>query len=261
LNVEPNQSCDSTHRDLESFPSCSVDVAAAYFVLEHVPAPVAFLSQCARILRPNGLLIIEVPDLELYPKFPTSFILNEHLNHFSPRTLAQVAQLAGFEVLEINRDACSRSYGFAAVLQLRGDIGTTYKRDVSEFRQAEKLLRDTLRVVDIYETDVVSVRQRISETMNGGGKVAVWGANAVALHLLKVPSPAVVMVDSNPEKHGFFPWVDVRLPHEAADQLCECALFIVCTRRHAQVIIRILEGLIGRKVDEQVVILDLPETT
>jgi SAM-dependent methyltransferase len=44
--------------------SSSVDVVVSFETIEHVPNPKAFLDECQRILRPNGLLVISTPNHE-----------------------------------------------------------------------------------------------------------------------------------------------------------------------------------------------------
>ncbi len=45
-------------------PAESVDVIAAFHVLEHVADPIGLLRQMQRLLRPGGLVYIRVPNLE-----------------------------------------------------------------------------------------------------------------------------------------------------------------------------------------------------
>lgn len=81
-----------------------VDVAAAFEVVEHLFAPETFLIQCARVLRPGGLLVISCPNGE---GFDISVLGNislavdpEHVNLFNPRSLSLLVEKCGFEVLE-----------------------------------------------------------------------------------------------------------------------------------------------------------------
>jgi SAM-dependent methyltransferase len=47
-------------------PDRSVDVIVSFETIEHVPAPAAFLRECARVLVPEGVLIISTPNRPVY---------------------------------------------------------------------------------------------------------------------------------------------------------------------------------------------------
>lgn len=51
------------------FPAGSFDLVTSFQVLEHVPDPVAFLREVARVLRPGGMVILATPNAatRLYP--------------------------------------------------------------------------------------------------------------------------------------------------------------------------------------------------
>ncbi|MGH2498741.1 MAG: class I SAM-dependent methyltransferase [Candidatus Limnocylindria bacterium] len=96
---------------LEDVPiaPATFDVVHANHVLEHVADPVGTLRSAFRLLRPGGLLYVEVPQ-ELkqpladwivalrHPRQPTAFAPNYHLLYFSKRGLLLAARRAGFEM-------------------------------------------------------------------------------------------------------------------------------------------------------------------
>jgi 2-polyprenyl-3-methyl-5-hydroxy-6-metoxy-1,4-benzoquinol methylase len=79
-------------------------------VLEHVPEPREVLSFCAGLLRPEGWLIVSVPDFGLRRRAailrdlgrgrPVTRELNpwEHLNYFTPDALAAMLRAAGLDM-------------------------------------------------------------------------------------------------------------------------------------------------------------------
>jgi 2-polyprenyl-3-methyl-5-hydroxy-6-metoxy-1,4-benzoquinol methylase len=78
------------------------DVVTLMNVLEHVSAPLELLVQLKRILKPGGLLVIDVPNNavvsargRLTGRYPV-LDLGEHINHFVPSTLDQLLIRAGF---------------------------------------------------------------------------------------------------------------------------------------------------------------------
>src|SRR5262249_36892324 len=95
--LDLNKSLTRDRRTLPEIWDAAADVVAHYFVLEHVPRVVPFLRQCARILKPGGVMIVEVPDIALYPHNASALQLYEHTNHFSAAALQTIARRAGFE--------------------------------------------------------------------------------------------------------------------------------------------------------------------
>ena len=89
-----------------ALPPC--DLLLAFDVLEHVPAPDAFLAETANLLRPGGIAIIQTPiDQYAYtPPFgdeaPLVFDDVEHLFIFRDRTLEELGKTAGLEVLSLS---------------------------------------------------------------------------------------------------------------------------------------------------------------
>jgi SAM-dependent methyltransferase len=73
-------------------------------VFEHLPRPLDELEEIRRVLRPGGVLYINVPNYQCLSIVlgRDDFELNtppEHVTYFTPRTLAQLVARAGFVVL------------------------------------------------------------------------------------------------------------------------------------------------------------------
>ena len=80
-----------------------------YDVLEHVSSPRQFLQQVAKLLKPNGIVHIYVPNWNSASRY----ILNEnahfiwpshHLTYFTPDTLMEMIEKNGFEVQELETE-------------------------------------------------------------------------------------------------------------------------------------------------------------
>jgi 2-polyprenyl-3-methyl-5-hydroxy-6-metoxy-1,4-benzoquinol methylase len=81
------------------------DLVSMMHVLEHIPDPVSYLAQIREnFLKPDGWLLLEVPNLYAHDSFETA-----HLLSFCAHTLAQTVQKAGFNILAIRKHGLPRS--------------------------------------------------------------------------------------------------------------------------------------------------------
>jgi 2-polyprenyl-3-methyl-5-hydroxy-6-metoxy-1,4-benzoquinol methylase len=93
------------------------DVVTFWHVLEHVNDPMRYLQEARRILKPSGLLVIAVPNVNDYVMQiayrivkgrPLKLFSKDdreiHLYHFSAETLRNYLRKAGFECLKISPD-------------------------------------------------------------------------------------------------------------------------------------------------------------
>lgn len=87
------------------FQDAAFDAVVLWHVLEHVPEPATLLGEVGRILRPNGLLLVAVPNFGSIEAGWTRgawFHLDapRHLVHFTPDTLGRQVAEAGLEILD-----------------------------------------------------------------------------------------------------------------------------------------------------------------
>ncbi len=71
-------------------------------VLEHAFEPKNFIDEQRKVLKPDGLIIISVPNAQENIEFgDISMAMHQHLQYFTPDSLSRLMQRAGFEILEI----------------------------------------------------------------------------------------------------------------------------------------------------------------
>lgn len=89
------------------FPERFFDVVTAFDLLEHVYAPRELLGKVLEWLKPGGIFVAMVPNIEswearLFGSYWYGLELPRHLFHFSPRSLRQLVAVAGFEEVSVD---------------------------------------------------------------------------------------------------------------------------------------------------------------
>lgn len=255
-NVEVNASCGSAVSSVGELPRASADVVAAYFVLEHLRDPILFFRSAAGLLKEDGLLIVEVPNLYVYPLNPAGLAWWEHTNHFSPLSLATLARTAGFALKTLSYHLCSRPFGFVAVFSRAGgaaagpELSAGLPMGPCEYRLATACIEGGLHLIQQYRDQLRDVRSRIRAVCGGGGKVVVWAANKVCVDLLEgfdLPAGAIV-VDSNPGKKDYCQPVPVHAPDAVRDYIRSAKLIVINSSLFADKIISFIKEDAGRSL-------------
>jgi 2-polyprenyl-3-methyl-5-hydroxy-6-metoxy-1,4-benzoquinol methylase len=81
------------------------DAIGSFETLEHLYSPREFVISCFKMLRPNGILFMSMPnyfgyDIQVLGE-QSSSIDHEHINLFNPNSVSQLVVENGFEVLEL----------------------------------------------------------------------------------------------------------------------------------------------------------------
>jgi len=108
--IEPNEGYSSFARDsygievatggLEDVNESEFDVITMFHVLEHMPDPIAVFRRLHQIIKDDGLLLVEVPNIEQADASPSNIFFKAHLFYFSKATLLAVASL-GFNAVRV----------------------------------------------------------------------------------------------------------------------------------------------------------------
>jgi SAM-dependent methyltransferase len=96
----------ATAEDAE-LPRGELDVVVAWHALEHIAEPAAVLERLRGALRPGGLLLIEVPNVESAASRAQGrnwfhLDLAHHVGHYAPATLTELLRRTGYEPLEVD---------------------------------------------------------------------------------------------------------------------------------------------------------------
>lgn len=82
------------------FADQSFDIVYSDQVLEHVESPLFFLDEVNRVLKPNGHLLLGVPNVEY--KIESAYYNPVHFNYFSKKSLSYTLKAMGFDVQSVD---------------------------------------------------------------------------------------------------------------------------------------------------------------
>ncbi len=89
----------------QKYKNSQFDMVTLWDVIEHTPDPGAVLLECKRVLRENGLLVVNYPDMgSIIARLMGRkwlFLTSVHLYYFTRRTIIQMLRNAGFEPILI----------------------------------------------------------------------------------------------------------------------------------------------------------------
>jgi 2-polyprenyl-3-methyl-5-hydroxy-6-metoxy-1,4-benzoquinol methylase len=98
-----------------SFNESEFDAATMWGVLEHLPEPHLYLSHLSRLVKPDGVIVVAVPNAGSLNCHVSSwsrhgwdmFLEPGHLNHFTYETLARLGARAGLDVSRWGTMTCA----------------------------------------------------------------------------------------------------------------------------------------------------------
>jgi SAM-dependent methyltransferase len=99
-----------------AYPDGSFDMVCLWDVLEHVPDPRGALQAVRKLLKPDGILLINYPDIDTWQAKLTGrrfwWFLSVHLQHFSPDTIRRLAAATGFDVFHFQSYWQTLEFGY-----------------------------------------------------------------------------------------------------------------------------------------------------
>ncbi|HEY4125202.1 MAG TPA: class I SAM-dependent methyltransferase [Rhizomicrobium sp.] len=185
------------------------DIVHSCHTIEHLADPAAVLADHWRTLKRDGLLIIDAPSIAFLGSDDVveEWFIDKHLFHFSPRTLARMIEMAGFEIIE-GPDRNDRE-NLLIVARKVTTPPPSFGHDHREAERAEDLITTyvttrarNLMALTAVAADIASMKSR---------RVAMWGAGRIFDSLVvhgKFDARALtLLIDKHlkplvPERHG-----------------------------------------------------------
>lgn len=175
------------------------DLLLVRHLLEHAHAPVRLLGALARVVKPTGFMVFEMPESNKFlSACDYSFVWEEHIAYFTIQTVSRLTQYARLDPW------AAMSYEYPLENSLVAVVRPVLPRTTpSEPVAAEIALGRE------YGRRFAEVRERtradLSRLKNEGKRVAVFGASHLAakfLNLFDLKEYVYCVIDDNPHKLG-----------------------------------------------------------
>jgi 2-polyprenyl-3-methyl-5-hydroxy-6-metoxy-1,4-benzoquinol methylase len=98
----------------------SYDVVTSFQVLEHVTDPRSFVAGCLRALKPEGLLLLGVPNNDAFIRLDPNFVLNgppHHMGLWTRKSLAALCELFPLRLLGFEVEPLQETDWYQAVME------------------------------------------------------------------------------------------------------------------------------------------------
>jgi len=178
------------------------DMFIARHVLEHAHRPASFLAAAAKLVKPGGYLVFEMPDCTKFVRAcDYSFIWEEHVAYFSPRTLAGLVGNVGLTV----RDCPLYPYPLEdSLVAVVGNQGPAEARPRAG-AELEKALEDGRNFARRFAELRTRLQAAFRSWRHQGKRIAIFGAGHLAakfVNLFSLRDFLECVIDDNPHKQA-----------------------------------------------------------
>ena len=181
------------------------DIVSCRYLLEHCHDPIVALRALRTLMKPDGVLAVEVPDSgKFLAALDYCFPWEEHVCYFVEETFAAMAERAGYEVVKILR------YPGRLEDALIGVFRVSQRSERGRDERARRLPEDQF---SLYRAGLAATRlfaqSRLADVAGPDrDKVALFGIGHQAImfvNALNLGNSIGVAADDDPGKRGCFP--------------------------------------------------------
>lgn len=203
----------------------NISAFICFQVFEHLSDLYLVLDYAYELLEPGGVGLINVPNGQriIYESLYHQLTC-EHINYFSPYSLAMLAKKSGFDILEIE------------------DIKSTLELDLYIRKPKEPTGFSNMRERQ---------RKQLQHIINNNKDISIWGAGAkgqIYNQLLDKTNQIKHIWDSSPEKKGLYvSGIDIQIEMVSQSAIDESDIIIIFASSYNKEIIHDLRKKYGYK--------------
>lgn len=181
------------------------DVLIARHILEHARNPQQFIATCSAMIRPDGLLVIEVPGFErMLQQHQHCFLWEEHILYFTKARLKEFLLSCNLEVLEVLEYPLPLENSIVA-------IARPAQSAASAACSNKASLDDQLGMVRSFGSSLHSqaakAQKALERALRAGKAISLFGAGHLGMkyiHFYGLEPFLKTVLDDHPQKRGTF---------------------------------------------------------
>jgi SAM-dependent methyltransferase len=186
------------------FPSVKIkgryDVITCFNVVAHIPNPLAFLTDCKRLLQPEGTLYIQTSQKNMIVNGEFDTIYHEHHSFFTINSMNELCKRAGLSLVDVEyRPVHGTSYLF----KIKHNATDNSEERINQLLQDESDLVSP-ETYEQFNFKVLRNKNRLTKLIDGSSLPVVgYGAAAKGVVMSNyIQRKLKYIVDENPMKIG-----------------------------------------------------------
>lgn len=216
-----------------------VDVLIVRHILEHAHNPHAFSQALRNLVKPDGYLVIEVPDCTpALTRGDYTMPWEEHIVYYTPELFSQSLQILGFKVQHAECYPYGNENSLVAIVQ----ASATKPAPLGNDKQTSAIIALGQRYAAGFEPYRQKALAALEAQRQKAGPVALFGAGHLScawLNFLHLEHLVDFVVDDHPKKKGLFmpgSRLPIRPSSDLIDQKIRLCLMSLSAESEAKVI-------------------------
>lgn len=228
--VDPSEACSKAASELYNIQVCqnnifdfqsevTFDLIILSAVLEHIVDLKRSIEKIKTILNDDGMLFLEVPDVEGFDKFITAPFQQfsvEHINYFTRNSLKNLLVLSGFEIVKMKQGDNKINNSIESdIFILAEKSGNSISHGIKKDESGEKKIYSYIEKCRKLDTDLKNI---LEKKLSGHDKVIIWGVGTHTQRLIGCgldTSKILFFVDSNMRYSGKrLEGIEIKAPDE-----------------------------------------------
>ncbi|MPZ11544.1 MAG: methyltransferase domain-containing protein [Kiloniellaceae bacterium] len=179
------------------------DLICSYYVGEHVLDVNGWIDFQKKLLRPQGRVLIEVPN---FARHLMESMNNEHINHFQMKHLRQLLGNHGIAVVAASEDEVGRYFGMWAIGEVAAAGTPAGNIDDEAPATSRKMVAQARKQLEERTRRFAAIMHDAKRKMAAGTVVGFWPCNEVTTNILMqapdVEAGQLRLFDIDGEKHS-----------------------------------------------------------